>query len=64
MNANKIKYKKVKATDAENSLKRKHDETKALMNQLNQKALTEAELEKQRAKQRRLAKIAAMQKLQ
>ncbi len=31
MNANKIKFKKVKPTDAENALKRKHDATKALM---------------------------------
>jgi len=46
MNANKVKFKKHKVTDAENVLKRKHDETRDLMNQMNQKALSEAELEK------------------
>ena len=37
MNSTKIKYKKPKETSAEQLLKRKHDETLALMRNMNKK---------------------------
>ena len=60
MNNNKIKYKKAKPTRAEDTLKRKHDETLALMQSMNKKQESEAELEKRLAKQRRAARLKAM----
>ena len=63
MNNNKIKYKKVKATAAENHLKAKYDATRQLLDGMNAKNKSAEEYEKQLAKERREARLKALQEM-
>ena len=52
----KLKFKKEKPTPAEALLKRKHDDTKNLVNSMNQKQPNAEDIERHFSKQRKLAR--------
>lgn len=56
-NADKIKYRKLKATPAEDILKRKYEETLALRDEMRRKNDSEEQLERRLAQQRQQARL-------
>lgn len=60
MSNNKLKFKKHRVTDAEALLRQKHDETLAMISQMNNKAAADEAYEKKLANERKLARLAAI----
>ena len=63
-NNDKTHFRKHRVTKAEELLKKKHDETRDYIDNMNRRAMTEAELEEKMRKERRAARLAAMRKKQ